>query len=196
MSDRDDKRLLDLLREGLRSDREPPKRRVDEVRTLAEHRRQLGIEGAEAARRSAARSAGTGTSQGIRLGRRQLLFGGAAASAGAAVGIGAFAFLNEGPPTETVAVAAMQDGVQANAKLINHTWGLEYLLDVRGLDPGDSYEVMYRAADGADDLSAGSFVGVADITSCRMTGALLRDQTQAIEVLDADGSVVLRSRLT
>ena len=66
---------------------------------------------------------------------------------------------------------------------------------VRGLDAGRTYHVVYRATDGRD-VPAGSFVAVEGEQLCRMTAALLRPQTRAIEVLDEDGAMVLRSRLS
>jgi len=84
--------------------------------------------------------------------------------------------------------------VRASAELINHTWGVELVLAVSGLRNGSTYDVVYRSASG--DVPAGSFVGVGGEQLCRMTGALLRDQTEAIEVLDKDGATVLRSQLS
>jgi hypothetical protein len=182
---RDEDALIERLASELRDDvREPPAEGIAAVRMQAQARRD------ELAARSARSARGTP--------RRRFLLGGALASAGAALGIGGYALL-EGdpmtPPTEPVAVSGAADGVQASAELINHTWGVEYMLTVRGLDVGRTYDVVYRATDGRE-VPAGSFVAVQGEQLCRMTAALLRPQTRAIEVLDEDGATVLRSRLS
>ena len=126
------------------------------------------------------------------------LLGGALASAGAALGVAGFAIVDDDapqPPTEPIGLSGAPRGVDANAALINHTWGVELLLTVSGLDAGRTYEVMFRSTAGRD-VSAGSFVGIAGEQLCRMTGALLRADTRAIEVLDDEGRTVLRSQLS
>lgn len=44
-------------------------------------------------------------------------------------------------------------------------------------------------------MDAGSFVAVADEFLCRMTGSLLREDAETIELLDADDTVVVRATL-
>ena len=181
---RDDDALIERLASELRDDREPPAEGIAAVRMHAQARRDA------LAARSARPERGTP--------RRRFLLGGALASAGAALGIGGYALLEDdpaAPPTEPVALTGAPAGVQASAELVNHTWGVEYMLTVRGLDAGRTYHVVYRATDGRD-VPAGSFVAVEGEQLCRMTAALLRPQTRAIEVLDEDGAMVLRSRLS
>ena len=110
--------------------------------------------------------------------------------------ISSYAILDDDPtvPLEPVAVEAMRDGVQAEAQIIGHTWGVQYVLEVTGLPAGRAYEVVYRTAEGGEE-AAGSFLGVPGTVSCRMTAAALRGQTRAIEVLDEEGAVLLRSQL-
>lgn len=130
--------------------------------------------------------------------RRGFLVAGMGAAVGAAAGIGAYEAIDDEvaePPTETIALAGVSSGVTASASLINHTWGVELLLTIRGLEAGRSYEVRYRATDGREVL-AGSFVGVETEFLCRMTGALLREDAEAIELVDEDGAVVLSSDLS
>ena len=181
---RDDDELMKLLASELRDDREPPAAGIAAVRMQAQaHRDALAAQSARSAR---------GTP------RRRFLVGGALASAGAALGIGGYALVDAdpaAPPTEPVALSGAPAGVEARAELINHTWGVEYMLTVRGLDVGRTYDVVYRATDGRD-VPAGSFVAVEGEQLCRMTAALLRPQTRAIEVLDEDGATVLSSRLS
>jgi hypothetical protein len=95
---------------------------------------------------------------------------------------------------QTVALSDVATGVQASAELINHTWGVELLLTVDGLTPGRAFDATYRTTDG-QAVAAGSFVGVAGPYLCRMNGAVLRRDLDEIEILDADGGVVMRSRL-
>ncbi|CAN5748001.1 hypothetical protein BH24ACT3_BH24ACT3_13240 [soil metagenome] len=83
----------------------------------------------------------------------------------------------------------------STASLINHTWGVELLLDVTGLAVGRRHVVRYLSDD-ADALDAGSFLSVADVTmKCRFNGARLRDEVSAIEVVDEAGDVVMRTDL-
>lgn len=186
MSKRDAKRdaeaALERLAAGLREDREPSEERIASLRREAERRRE-GLLAREAM-------------AGRRTRRRGFLLAGASASAGVAVGVAGLATTERAtePPTEAIALSGARSGVRASAELINHTWGVELLLTVSGLEAGRDYDVVYRATDGPD-VAAGSFVGVDGEQLCRMTGALLRPRTQAIEVQDRDGSVVLRSQL-
>lgn len=184
---RRDRELLESLRVGLRVDREPPEKRVLEVRRTAERMR-------EDARLRVPRTPPAPMS------RRGFLATGAAASAGAALGVGAYAILDHDsvpptPPTEPIEVQALVSGADAQAELVNHTWGVEYRLTVSGLPAGRSYDVVYRTADGGE-LPVGSFIGADDPVVCNMTGASLRADTRAIEVRATDGSPLLRSRLT
>jgi hypothetical protein len=184
---REEEAMLERLRgELLGEEREPPSEGIAAVRMQAERRR------AELLAREGARAPAP------RRKRRDVLLGGVAASVGAAAGVAGYAIADDDPaavPTEAIALEGAPRGVDATAALINHTWGVELLLTVSGLQAGATYDVVYRAAEG-EDLRAGSFIGVAGSQLCRMTGALLRDQVRAIEVLDADGAAVLRSRLS
>jgi hypothetical protein len=177
---RDDDELLDLLREELGERREPPPSGVAQVRAQAQARRDARPRPAAGRR------------------RRDLLLGGAAASAGAALGVAGFALADDDPdepPKEAIALTGAPAGVRARGELIDHTWGVELLLTVAGLQPGATYDVVYRAADGRD-VPAGSFLAVEGEFLCRMTAALLRADTRAIEVRGPDGGAVLRSRLS
>lgn len=188
LGEADEGRLLDLLGSALPADREPSEQRVEALRAMAEHHREVRLQaiGAPASPAPASRRS---------LARRGFLLGGLAVSVGAAVGIGATEALEEdGPPTESIALADVAPGVQASAELINHTWGVELLLTVDGLAPGRAFDATYRTTDGAA-VGAGSFVGVTGPYLCRMSGAVLREDLEEIEILDGDGVVVMRSRL-
>ena len=180
--DRDDELLERLRGELLGEEREPDADRIAAVRMQAQAHRE-------------ARAAAPATPR--RRPRRDFLLGAGLASAGAALGVAGFAIVDDdpaAPPTEPISLSGAPTGVRASAELINHTWGVELVLTVSGLRDGSTYDVVYRSASG--DVPAGSFVGVGGEQLCRMTGALLRDQTEAIEVLDQDGATVLRSTLS
>lgn len=98
------------------------------------------------------------------------------------------------PPVEQLAVEP-RTGITASVELVNHTWGVEYVLHAEGLTPDRKYRVFYETADGAR-LTAGSFLGVEGALVCRMTAAVTRERLRAIEVLEGRDDVVLRSRLT
>ncbi len=184
----DEVRLVELLGSVLPADREPPADRVAALRAMAEDHREARLREINAPTSPApARRRG--------MGRRGLLLGGAAASIGAVAGIGATATLDEEePPTEAIALSEIRSGVRAGAELINHTWGVELLLTLEGLEPGRAFDATYRTTDGRA-VTAGSFVGVPGAYECRMNGAVLREDLAEIEILDGDGAVVMRSRL-
>ncbi|MGI8646156.1 MAG: hypothetical protein ACR2JD_07545 [Nocardioides sp.] len=168
-------------------DREPPAERVAAVRAAAE-RLQPSSEGPEST-----------TTEGRRPGRRELLLGGIAASATAVAGYAAGRAQDSdtpvaGPPTEEIEFRRLPEAVAAQARLINHTWGTELMLEVSGLPAGETYDVVYL--DGAGTATqAGSFFGVADVVMlCRFNAAPLRADVRSIEVRRG-GDVVLRSRL-
>lgn len=175
--------LLQQLEEELDvPHREPPPERVAALRATAEARRGAALS-----------TAGTTRP----FSRRGLLASGVGVAAGAAAGIVTYEALDDDlptVPTEAILLLGVPDGVTASAELINHTWGVELLLTIGGLEAGRRYDVRYRAR-GDRELLAGSFVGVETEQLCRMTGALLREDTEAIELLDEDGEIVLSAQL-
>lgn len=135
--------------------------------------------------------------------RRRMLMGGIAASVvGAAIGFGGRSVLDDdekagpdGPPTEAIAFGGAAGGVDSDARLINHTWGTELMLDVSGLASGQVYRVVYRGSDGRA-VQAGSFLGVDGVLMrCRFNAGVLRAGLASIDVLDASGQKVLRADL-
>jgi len=175
---RDDETLRRLEAEIPVPDHAPPDERVAVLRAAAEARRAASI---------APRA----------LPRRGFLLAGVGAAAGAAAGIGVYEVLDKdlpSVPTERIALTGAPAGVSATGELINHTWGIELLLTIGGLDAGSEYRLRYRATD-ERVVDAGSFVAVADEFLCRMTGSLLREDAETIELLDADDTVVVRATL-
>lgn len=131
--------------------------------------------------------------------RRSLLRLGVAAAGGIAAGVAGMVVLDEdavpaGPPTERAAVVAT-GGVTATAEMIDHTWGLEVLLDVDGLEPGAGYEMVFVAAD-RRRVPAGGFVGTGGPMRCRNNGALLRADAVRFVVTGPDGAEVLSADLS
>lgn len=101
----------------------------------------------------------------------------------------------KGPPTEPITFASAPSRVSTDAALINHTWGVELMLNVKGLPGGRIYQVVYEGTSGAP-VVAGSFLSVADtLMKCRFNAALLRADTKAINVVGPDGNQVLRATL-
>ena len=182
----DDEHELARLEKALAHDpdREPPIERVEAVRAAAV-RLRAGATDAPPARHQ-------------RPARRGLLLGGIAASAGLVAGYAGGLLVDDdppaGPPTEAVALDGVPDGATADARLINHTWGTELMLDVRGLPPERTYDVVYLDRGGLS-TSAGSFRSVAGVMMvCRFNAAPLRADLATIEVRRSD-EVVMSARL-
>lgn len=135
-----------------------------------------------------------------RPGRRLLLTGGIAAGIGGIAGYavrGSAADEPEeaaGPVVEPIAFTGA-DTVSTKAGLVNHTWGTELLLDVEGLEPGASYDVVYRTLAG-DDVPAGSLLAVGGVLMvCRFNAAALRADVRRIDLRDPDGVALLSAEL-
>ena len=180
----DEPALLEELGRALGHDPDavPPPDRVAAIRAAAA--------GHDAVRQAPARGGSA---------RRAFLSGGIAAGVGGVAGyLGRRASEPEPvaapapPPTEQVTFAG--DAEVTTSALINHTWGTELLLDVRGLTDGESYDVTYVTAEGG--VTAGSLLAVADVEmKCRFNAATLRADVRAIELRGPDGSVALRAEL-
>lgn len=93
-------------------------------------------------------------------------------------------------PLEAVAVAS-QDGVQASADLVPHTWGVEIKLEATGLPVGQPYTVEVTSTTG-QVTDAGAFLGTGDATLlCNLNASVLRPDAQSFAVLDDGGRPVL-----
>lgn len=113
------------------------------------------------------------------------------------VAIGVFALLPKitGPPLEPVAFSEAPPGVEAEASLIDHTWGTETILVVSGLEDGETYRLTLRDEDG-EAVPSGAFIGTGDQpVECRMNAALLREEATGLEVRTTDGDLVLGADL-
>lgn len=105
----------------------------------------------------------------------------------------------EGPPgtlgaVEQVPVATTSSAVTATASVVAHTWGTETLLDMTGLQAGQTYEVVVVDEAGAA-VVAGTFIGTGGGVDCVMNAAVLRQDADRVEVLDASGAAVITSDL-
>ncbi len=169
---------------------------------LAPPDRPLPVEGLAAVRAQAA-AASPGPRRGPTASRRTVLVGSIAAAVGAAAGIaGTVAATSssssEGdetaaPPTRPVEFSAVPAGATVEGRTIDHTWGMELLLDVSGLPAERDYSVTYATSDGS--VSAGGFRSVAVPMVCRFNGTALRSSVTEIAIADqATGEIVLRGR--
>jgi hypothetical protein len=173
---------------------------------LAPPDRPVPADGLAAIRAQVAASSGSGVPPQAPSGssgasRRTVLIGSIAAAVGAAAGIaGAVAVTSDGgsdevaaPPTRPVEFSLVPDGATVAGRTIDHTWGMELLLDVSDLPVDRDYAVTYATADG--DVAAGGFRSVAVPMACRFNGTALRSAVTEIAVADqATGETVLRGR--
>ena len=96
---------------------------------------------------------------------------------------------------EPVAFSGAPPGVEAEASLIDHTWGTETVLVASGLEDGQTYELTLRDEDGGA-VPSGAFIGTGDKPiECRMNAALLREEATGLEVRTAEGDLVLDADL-
>jgi hypothetical protein len=133
--------------------------------------------------------------------RRTVLVGSIAAAVGAVAGVAATVAATgddgggevAGPPTGPFEVTSIATGATAEARTIDHTWGLELLLDIEGLPVERTYAVSFATADGP--VSAGGFRSVAVLMRCRFNAtALLAEVTEVTIADEATGDIVLRGR--
>ena len=146
--------------------------------------------------RIAAEEAGRPVDLGARR-RRRARIGAVAAAAGvAAAGFGVGWLVRpvpDPPPLEAVAVDVAEEDISASAGIVPHTWGVEVKLSGEGFTAGEVYRVSVSEADG-DLVPAGEFLGVGPAQlDCNLNSSVLREDAVGFQVVDADGSVVLRS---
>ena len=146
--------------------------------------------------RIAAEKAGRPVDLASRRRRRTRVVAVAAAAGLAAAGFGVGWLVRpvpDAPPLEAVAVDVTEENVSASADLVPHTWGVEVKLSGEGFTAGEVYRVSVNEQDG-DVVPAGEFLGVGPgRLDCNLNSSVLREDAVGFEVVDADGSVVLRS---
>lgn len=112
---------------------------------------------------------------------------------GAGVAAGHAAFAPDPVPLESVATTVHDGGVDAEAELIPHTWGVEIRLTGTGFEEGEIYRATLFDEEGAEH-PAGEFVGVgADPMVCNLNSALLREDAVGFEITDESGEPVVSS---
>lgn len=192
-----DDELLSRLEGTLRRDAPPlDADRVARVRALAE-------QAAAAARRDASASGAqaSGPEPSVRVlhPRRGVFLAAAAGVIGAVAGgaaVGITRSDDDGPdlPLEAIALDGVPTGVVASASVVDHTWGMELLLDIDGLPAGELYDVVFVDRAGGR-FGVGGFVGAQVPIRCRNTSPLMRADAATVEVVDAAGAVVMSSTL-
>jgi hypothetical protein len=124
--------------------------------------------------------------------RRVLLAAAAAVGVLVAGGVGYVVGGNAGQePREDVAVRAAAPGVEAQASLVAHTWGMEVVLTARGFTPGAAY-VVTVTDDAGRTVGAGEFLGTGGQEMvCNLNSSVLRADASLVQITDPDGQVVL-----
>lgn len=165
--------------------------------------RRAGVR--DAALRARAERADAGPrGHGVSTSRRTLLLSTAAAAAvGATGGVLLDGNDNEptaapGPPTEALTFSASSVAVAGSTvagRTINHTWGVELMLDATGFPVGEAYTVVYLDGS-ATAIPAGGYVGAELPIHCRCTAAILRADIAAIEIRGPGDVLVSRAEFT
>ncbi len=96
-------------------------------------------------------------------------------------------------PMESVEVDVSTPGIEADAALVNHTWGVEVKLTGTGFRDGGRYRVVVLAEDGRR-FPAGEFVGTGGAElRCNLNSSVLRPGAAGFEVRDPRGRLVVSS---
>ena len=189
-----DDELLEQLRDAL--DRPVPTAPAERVASLraAALREQAAHDGHAAPTQRSSSETATFSR------RTWILSGAAAAIVGAASGAAVTNALLDEPPSEppTEAMAWSREpnapaGLTLAGRTINHTWGVELLLDATGFAVGSTYRLVYVGIDGSR-TDAGGFVGADLPMACRSNAPVLREALDTMEILDDKGLVVGRGR--
>lgn len=152
-----------------------------------------------AAPHGAARTHGVAPITPLRPRRRAPLLLGAAASLAVGVGLGlGIPALQSMPPrgpagtlgaVEAVDFTGEPNGASVDGELIAHTWGIESVLEIDGVAPGESFSVVVIGTDGAE-YDSGTFLGSEVVIHCRMNAAVLREQVASVEVRTTAGETI------
>lgn len=125
-----------------------------------------------------------------------------AAAAAAVLAIGGVGFVSgmatggvTAPAGEPVAVRTVAQQVQADARLVAHTWGMEVKLTATGFAAGETYRVMVTD-DAGRTVSAGEFIGTGEAEMrCNLNSSVLRANAATFQVIDTAGGLVLDASL-
>ncbi|HEX7350676.1 hypothetical protein [Brachybacterium sp.] len=104
-----------------------------------------------------------------------------------------------GPPgalgaVEEVAVGDLPPGASIDVALVAHTWGTETVLEIDGLEVGETYEVVLVREDG-QEMPSGTFLGAEVTIECRLNAAVMREDVSEVRIHDAAGKVVVASEV-
>ena len=100
-----------------------------------------------------------------------------------------------GPTVIAVPQVQAASGVQAEAGLVDHTWGVELKLEATGLPAGEAYDVMV-IDDAGKEYDAGAFLGVSGRkVVCSMNSSVLLADAARFEVVDPGGAVVISGQI-
>lgn len=129
--------------------------------------------------------------------RRRLLAVGGAAGATAALLALVLAVLTS--PSEPTAGREVRfdsaDGVEADAVLVERSWGTEIELDAAGLEPGEVYWLWLTGEEG-HRVPAGTFRGSASRAEVVLAAALPLRDARRVWVTDEEDAVVLDAHLS
>lgn len=105
----------------------------------------------------------------------------------------------DGPPgtygaVEDITFSTDPGEVSVDGSLIAHTWGTETVLEIDGLEPGESFTVVLVADDG-QEFASGTFFGSEVLIECRMNAAIMRDEVERVEITDDDGGLIAQAEL-
>lgn len=100
----------------------------------------------------------------------------------------------EGPPgtlgaVEQVDFTGEPDGGDVDASVVAHTWGTETVLEIDGLEVGETFEVTLVSTSG-EVLSSGTFVGAEATVECRMNAAIMREEVAQVRIRSSDDTTV------
>ena len=94
-------------------------------------------------------------------------------------------------PLEPVSFSTVAPGVDAEANLVDHTWGTETKLVASGLEEGRTYKVVLLTTSG-DSVSSGSLIGTGENEiECSLNAALDRERATGLEIRAPDGDLIL-----
>lgn len=100
-----------------------------------------------------------------------------------------------GSPTEQVSFSQSPSSIEAEAELIDHTWGTETVLTGSGFEEGQTYNVALLREDGTR-VRSGTFIGTGDNRlECNLTASLLREDATRLMVSTSDEEQVLNAEL-
>lgn len=105
----------------------------------------------------------------------------------------------DGPPgtygaVEDITFTGESEGVSVEGDLIAHTWGTETVLEIDGVEPGQSFAVVLIAEDG-EEFASGTFIGSEILIECRMNAAVMRDEVERVEITTAEGDLIASADL-